>query len=115
MPRCRITKKPLKDSKLYLVTTYSLFGITPFARQDGQVLHTALVAKARGYKGFILLKGTTVDDTALVMFGNAGDPDMPGALYLDADAVIAELRQVIPSPDELEARIKEREKAASKT
>ncbi len=110
-----IGDKPLKDSKLYLVTTYSLFGITPFARQDGQVLHTALVAKARGYKGFILLKGTTVDDTALVMFGNAGDPDMPGALYLDADAVIAELRQVIPSPDELEARIKEREKAASKT
>ena len=37
-------------------------------------------------------------------FGNPGDAAMPAQLYLDADAVIAELRQVIPSPDELKAR-----------
>ena len=96
-----------------MVSTFTLFGSSAFARQDAQVLHSALVAKARGYKGFMLLNGTTVDDTALVMFGNAGDPDMPAMLYLDADAVIAELRQVIPSPEELEVRIKEREKAAT--
>ena len=108
-----IGEKPMKNSKFYVVSTFTLFGSSAFARQDAQVLHSALVAKARGYKGFMLLNGTTVDDTALVMFGNAGDPDMPAMLYLDADAVIAELRQVIPSPEELEVRIKEREKAAT--
>jgi hypothetical protein len=45
-----IGDKPLKNSKFYVVSTFSLFGSSAFARQDAQVLHSALVAKARGYK-----------------------------------------------------------------
>jgi len=107
--------KPMKDSKFYTVSTYSMPDISPFARQDALVLHSALMAKAKGFKGFLFIKGTQINDFASVMFGNPGDANMPAALYSDADAVIAELRQVIPPPEELEARQKAREKAASKS
>jgi hypothetical protein len=107
--------KPMKDSKFYTVSTYAMPDISPFARQDALVLHCALMAKAKGFKGFLFIKGTQINDFASVMFGNPGDANMPAALYSDADAVIAELRQVIPPPEELEARQKAREKAASKS
>lgn len=109
-----LSEKPIKDSKFYSISSASQFGISPLARVDGLILHAALMAKAKGFKALQFTKTSEINDFALVMFGNAGDADMPAAFTIDADAVIAELRQVIPSPEELEARERARERAAAK-
>ena len=77
---------------------------------DAVMLHAALMAKARGFKGFIHFMNPRMPTMALIMFGNTGDAEMSAPFYCDADAVIAELRQIIPSPEELEARRKARAK-----
>ena len=41
---------------------------------------------------------------AFVYFADRGEAGMSDGQYLDADAVIADLRKVIPSPEELKAR-----------
>jgi len=71
---------------------------------DAMLLHAALVAKARGYKGFIYLGNPKTPWSSWVRFANPGDEGIPMPYYLDADAVIAELKEVIPSPEALKAR-----------
>ncbi|NBC37086.1 hypothetical protein GTZ99_11010 [Novosphingobium sp. FSY-8] len=109
-----IAEKPVRNSKFYFMSFPADPTIPVFVRPDALMLHAALLAKAKGFKGFQWGKSNDVEGVALVMFGNAGDADMPAAMYIDADAVIAELRQIIPSPDELAARIKAREATARK-
>lgn len=101
-----VAKEPSKTSK-----AYSLFigDADMLARPDALMLHAALVAKARGKSGFMY---TSFSSPALaqVRFGNKGDDGILDARYLDADAVIAELSQVIPSPATIEARAKAKPK-----
>ena len=99
-----IAEKPSENSKFWLLSSGPLEPIWAITRPDLYMLHSALQAKARGFKGFVFIMSPANLTNAWVMFGNPGDAAMPAQLYLDADAVIAELRQVIPSPDELKAR-----------
>jgi hypothetical protein len=98
-----ISDKPYLNTQYWMLSAASFppgLGIT---RTDALLLHAALQAKARD-KGFVYFLIPNNPSVSLVMFGNRGDASMPAQFYLDADAVIAELRQVLPSPAELAAR-----------
>ena len=71
--------------------------------QDAMLLHAALAARAQGFKGLLYFTTRSVNESSLVAFVNPG-PDVPPQFYIDADAVITELRQLIPSPEDLAAR-----------
>jgi len=93
-------KEPLKDSKFTLMTVDG----EPLTQPDALTLNAAILAKSRGFKGFVLLRRTEKPDVALVQFGNVDEPSIAAPMWLDAEAVIADLRAEIPSPDELAAR-----------
>ena len=100
-----IKSDPLPNSRFHAISgglTYPSRE-TMFIAQDAMLLHAALAARAQGFKGLLYMTTRTVNESSLVSFANPG-PDIPGQFYIDADAVIAELRQLIPSPDELAAR-----------
>jgi hypothetical protein len=100
-----IDKKPLKDSNLYAVT---IPDGNPMAGLDGMILHAALQAKARGKQGFIFYRLPSTLRLAMVEFVDPTDPGVFDQRYSHADDVIASLRRFIPSPDELAARKKKR-------
>lgn len=81
---------------------------------DALMLHSALQAKERGVAGFTFLMVTNSPSSATVRFGNIGDPGLPASLFIDADTVIAELRQIIPPPEEVKARKMRRDSATKK-
>jgi hypothetical protein len=85
-------------------TLYS--GTMPLVSWDAIILHAALQAKAQGKQGFAIAVSPQRPMIALARFGNAGDPDMPRSLYIDAGEAIANLRQAIPTPEEVKARRK---------
>lgn len=95
-----LAKEPLKDSKFTVMSVYG----DPLTQPDALTLNAAVLAKARGFKGFVMLRGTAKPDVALVQFGNQDDPAIAAPVWLDAEAVIADLRAEIPSPEELAAR-----------
>ncbi len=76
---------------------------TMLIAQDAMLLHAALAARAQGFKGLLYFTTRSVNESSLVAFVNPG-PDVPPQFYIDADAVITELRQLIPSPEDLAAR-----------
>jgi hypothetical protein len=78
----------------------------PLVSSDAIMLHAALQAKARGKKGFAILILPQRPMIAVVRFGNPGDAEVPGSMYIDADEAIAALRQAIPTPEEIKARQK---------
>ena len=63
-------KEPLKNSKFTLMTVDG----EPLTQPDALTLNAALLAKARGFKGFVLLRRTEKPEVALVQFGNVDDP-----------------------------------------
>lgn len=85
----------------------------PLTQVDAMLLHSAVTAKARGFPGFFLMMMPQRPSIGWVRFGKPGDPGIASDLYLDADAVIAELRTVIPTPEEVIARKAIRERAAT--
>jgi hypothetical protein len=85
----------------------------PLTQVDAMVLHSAVTAKARGFPGFFMMMMPQNPAIGWVRFGKPGDPGITSDLYLDADAVIAELRTVIPTPEEVAARKAIRERAAT--
>lgn len=97
-----IAKEPIRNSKFYVVNIWS----DAMTQPEALLLHSALLAKARGFSGFIYLSLPNRPQSGIVRFGNPGDAGMMSGSYLDADAVIADLRKVIPSPEELAARRK---------
>lgn len=102
-----IERAPMADSKFWFMSINS----DAMTQPDALLLHAAMQAKAKGFPGFVFLAGRGRPSTALVQFGRKDDPAIAAPLYLDADAVIAEMRQLIPSPAELEARRKAKPKA----
>lgn len=83
----------------------------PLTQVDAMLLHSAVVAKARGFSGFFLMLTPRNPTIGWVRFGKPGDPGITADLYVDADAVIAELKDVIPTPEEVKARKAIRERA----
>jgi len=79
----------------------------PVVERDALKLHAALLAKARGQQGFAILQiynNATDYRSAVVLTGNRGDPGLDAPIFNDADAVIADLSAIIPSPEALAAR-----------
>ncbi len=102
-----MSKEPIEDSKYYGIGFNGIeFNNGELTQPDANMLHAALQAKARGFKGFIHLTFQNRPNLALIHFCNPGPADCPAPYVLEADKVIAELRQVFPSPDELAARRK---------
>jgi|GEM_PF-1200906 len=72
---------------------------------DALLLHAALLAKAQGKQFNFFINGNNVRG-GWVRMGTKGDGRVTDALLIDPDAVIAELSQVIPSPEALAVRQK---------
>ena len=62
------------------------------------LMHSALLARARGKQGFIHLPPRKLANGALVMFGDPGDPGVPAALVLNAETVIGALKPDFEEP-----------------
>ena len=62
------------------------------------LLHAALIARARGKTGYMLLPARKRIDVAVVKFGNAGDGGFPPDMTLDAAMVIAGISPTIAEP-----------------
>lgn len=97
-----------KNSKFYRLKPKELEPIYRVVAPDSLLMDAALIAKERGFKGFVYVGSNQTWSDTFVEFGNPGDPDMLAPFYIDADAVIAELRPLIPSPEDLAAREKTR-------
>jgi hypothetical protein len=104
-----ISKIPSKFLNAYYLSVYDGDSLT---QVDALLLHAALQAKARGKSGFAYFLDTQRPTTSFVRFGNSGEEGIPASQYVPADDVIAELRQIIPPPDEVELRKARRTKAA---
>jgi hypothetical protein len=61
-------------------------------------LHTALVAKARGHKHFMVLPSQRALFAHYVRLGDPGDADIVAPVLFEADKVIADLSPFIPQP-----------------
>lgn len=99
-----ISKELAKDTLFYSAYVNG----DPMTQQDALLLTSAVQAKARGKPGFVYISFPRSPQEALVQFGSADDPAIASPLYLDADAVITELRDIIPSPADLDIRKKSR-------
>ncbi|HYZ48341.1 MAG TPA: hypothetical protein VE567_05535, partial [Sphingomonas sp.] len=95
-----IAKQP--EEKLNAFRVLARGGV--LTQVDEMLLHAAVVAKARGYPGFQFMMLPTHPSIGWVRFGKPGDPGIEPLLFIDASAVIAELKVVIPPPDEMKAR-----------
>ncbi len=95
--------KPRTDgSKL---ETLFIYGINAEVAMEAYTLHAALLARARGQQGFVILPIITDDVVAAAfMSGNKGDPGLPDVLFNDSATVIADLSPIIPDPETLKAR-----------
>lgn len=76
----------------------------PMTQPTALLLHSALMAKAKGFDAFQFTMLSDAPSRASARFGNFGDGSAIEPLYLDADAVIAELREIIPDPEERKRR-----------
>ena len=101
-----ISATPDKNSRFFHLSPQALEPIYRIVAPDAVLLNAALIAKARGFKGFVFLGTTTLMAQSFVEFGNPGEQDMIDPFYVDADSVIAQLRPLMPSPEELAAREK---------
>lgn len=97
------TKTPQKGSIAFDLLYLPL--VPPVAAMDGYMLHAALLAKARGDDGFTvtpILSQNIVG--ARIATGKKGAPGFAEPMFNNADEVIADLSQVIPSPETLRLR-----------
>ncbi len=79
--------------------------MAPSVMGQAYMLHAALLARARGHKGFIATPFVAGSIFAMrFKTGNPGDPGLPAPLFNDAAAVIADLTPLIPDPATLKAR-----------
>lgn len=81
----------------------------PQTRFDSIVLHAALQARGRGKEGFVIyMKNDRGFSVGMTRFLNRDELHGDDTLFVDANAAIAELSQVIPDPAELQRRKQQR-------
>ncbi|ODU17155.1 MAG: hypothetical protein ABS87_15080 [Sphingomonas sp. SCN 67-18] len=104
--KSRILIKPKDPSKKKsALETLALYGSDASVTFEALSLHAALLAQSRGHEGFVIMPVITERVIAAgILTGKRGDPGLPAALFNDAAAVIAELRQILPDPEALKAR-----------
>lgn len=83
------------NSRSILVASRHLITI---AAGEALLLHAAVLAQARGVKGFLLFPSRQQMAAFLVKFGDPGSPGMPAAATFDAATVIADLSGEFPDP-----------------
>ena len=96
-----IAKEKRPKSDVYML---SVFDADPLTQPEILLLHAALQAKARGFSGLVFRLIPDQPSLAFVYFANPGAPGIADQQYLDADAVTASLRKVIPSPQDIKER-----------
>jgi hypothetical protein len=97
------SKKP--DTSTSKLETLFLYGTDPITALEAYTLHAALLARARGHQGFVIMPLFTRDLlAAFIMTGNRGAPGLPDVLFNDAEEVIADMSPIIPDPVALKAR-----------
>ena len=69
------------------------------AAGDALMMHCALLARARGKAGFVIFAVRPRLDTAVVRFGNPGDPGIPSRALNDAATIVTALSQEFPDPN----------------
>ncbi|WP_336979543.1 hypothetical protein [Altererythrobacter fulvus] len=106
-----MSSKPDEDTGLWRIGAFGNRQVTI----DSIVLHSALQAKAAGKQGFTMMLSLSDIKSyygsltfAFVRFVDPDEPGVSAERYIAADDAIAELRQVIPSPDEIKARKKQK-------
>lgn len=99
-------KRPKSD--VYMLSVFDAEALT---QPEILLLHAALQAKARGFNGLVFRLIPDDPRVAFVYFTNRGASGISGQQYLDADAVIADLRKVIPSPQDIKERTAEARKS----
>jgi hypothetical protein len=104
-----IAKEKRPKSDVYML---SVFDGDTLTQPEILLLHAALQAKARGVSGLVFRLIPDDPRIAFVYFTNRGAPGISDKQYLDADTVIADLRKVIPSPQDTKERMAERRKSA---
>jgi hypothetical protein len=77
---------------------------SPLVATDSMMLHAALQAKLKGKQGFMLVILPRRPILGFARFADPGDGTIPASMYLDADEVIADLKQTIPTPEAIKAR-----------
>ncbi|WEK45715.1 MAG: hypothetical protein P0Y56_11820 [Candidatus Andeanibacterium colombiense] len=105
-----MAEKPDEDSGMWRL--FSAGNVQTAA--DSIVLHAALQAQAKGKEGFTLVMLPPSSKTAYgpvtiawVHFADRSETGAEASRFLSADQVVAELSQVIPSPETLKARKKQ--------
>ncbi|MHA6721859.1 hypothetical protein [Sphingomonas sp. RS2018] len=92
--------RPYKDSTGFQV----LVSGDPMTQVDALVLHAAVVARARGHRGFYMYSGVGWPGLAIVRFADPSPTTPASPTFIDAAAAIEELKSVVPTPEELERR-----------
>lgn len=105
-----MAKEPDEDGFWRIFATGS-----PFSSIDSVVLHAALQAKSRGKEGFtisvIIPRNRSYYSPSAVGYTKFVDrSETSDALFVPADEVIAELSEIIPSPEQLKIRKRERDR-----
>lgn len=99
-----VKRKPKDAAKSKLELMFNQFA-SPAAVYEAYRLHAALTARARGHQGFVMIPIPVQDYLAAgFLTGNRGDPGLDPPLFNDAEQVIAELSEIIPSPEMIRAR-----------
>lgn len=75
-----------------------IYGAYGQAGGEAMLLHAALLARYRGYDGFMMGPVRSKLDNSLVLFGDAGGPGMVDGMVLNADEVIRALSPEMPEP-----------------
>lgn len=96
-----ISKEKRPKSEVYILSVFDADALT---QPEILLLHAALQAKARGFSGLVFRLIPDQPSIAFVYFANRGAPGVSDQQYLDADAVVADLRKVIPSPQDIKER-----------
>ncbi|MDY7096800.1 MAG: hypothetical protein SXU28_01555 [Pseudomonadota bacterium] len=109
--KSKMMSKEADDTGRWTITSYGDL----YSGIDSIVLHAALQARQRGKEGFTIqvslprrYQGYLLPSVGRARFLNSDDEMAKDALFLRADAVIAELSEVIPDPEQLKLRKKAR-------
>ncbi len=113
--KSKILQKPNEKNGLIPAWIYNGY-YNFYAQLDAILLHAALTAREKGETHIMFSPNIDKDiQFASIRFGKIGDPGIPELLALNVNDVIAELEDVIPSPEALKARKAEASKTKKKT
>ncbi len=105
-------KEKINDGKEFGFDGYllSLYEGSIDAKYDAYLLHSALLARHKGYKEFFFAPLLTGRGYGMVHFVEPENSERYSEFSLNAEEVISELSQIIPPPEEVKLRKQQRRK-----